>query len=178
MMAKTRDSKERVVATLTEELGASGSVVLADFTGINVEDITELRSIFRDAGIGFTIVKNTLLRRIFNNMDVNEENEIYVMMEGPTALAYAGDEVLPIKILKKFADGHKGLPVVKGGFVSGQTYQLPQMMVLADIPGRDELLAKILGSAVSPMQGIVSVTSGLIRKLFYVIKAIGESKES
>ena len=178
MMAKSRESKENVVAVLTEDLGASGSVVIADFTGINVEDITQLRIEMREAGVGFTIVKNTLLRRIFNNLEVDPENEVYAMMEGPTALAYAEDEVLPIKLMKKFAASHKGLPVVKGGFVSGQTYQLSQMMTLADIPGREELLAKLLGSAMSPIQGFVAVTSGLIRKLFYAINAVKESKES
>ncbi|MCD4777092.1 MAG: 50S ribosomal protein L10 [Candidatus Aegiribacteria sp.] len=177
-MAVSRKQKENVVATLIEDLGEAGSIVLADFTGVNVEDITDLRVQMRENNVGFTVVKNTLLRRIFKEIEVEKDEGIYAMMEGPTALAYAADEVLPIKIIKKFAEDHKGLPQVKGGFVSGVTYETGKLMKLADIPSKDVLLAKLLGSAKSPLQGFVSVSSGIIRKFFYAVNAIKESREN
>jgi len=177
-MAVSRKQKEDVVATLVGDLGEAGSVILADFTGINVEDITDLRIQMRENNVKFTVVKNTLLRRIFKEIEVGEDEGIYAMMEGPTALAYSADEVLPIKLIKKFAGDHKGLPVVKGGFVSGETYEVSKLMRLADIPSREVLLAKLLGSATSPLQGFVSVSSGIIRKFFYAVSAIKESKEN
>ncbi|MCK4807669.1 MAG: 50S ribosomal protein L10 [Candidatus Aegiribacteria sp.] len=177
-MAVSRKQKENVVVTLIKDLGEAGSVILTDFTGINVEDMTELRAQMRENDVNFTVVKNTLLRRIFNEIKVEENEGVYAMMEGPTALAYATDEVLPIKIIKKFAQDHKGLPQVKGGFVSGETYEIGKLMRLADIPSRDELLAKFMGSARSPLQGFVSVSSGIIRKFFYAVNAIRESKEN
>jgi large subunit ribosomal protein L10 len=177
-MAVSRKQKEDVVATLVEDLSEAGSVILADFTGINVEDMTDLRVQMRENSVGFTVVKNTLLRRIFNEIEIGKDEGVYEMMKGPTALAYAADEVLPIKIIKKFAEDHKGLPQVKGGFVSGVTYETGKLMKLADIPSRDVLLAKLLGSAKSPLQGFVSVSSGIIRKFFYAVNAIKESKEN
>lgn len=177
-MAISRKHKENVVATLVEDLGEAGSVILADFTGVNVEDITNLRVLMRENNVSFTVVKNTLLRRVFNEMKIEEGEGVYAMMEGPTALAYSADEVLPIKIIREFAEDHKGLPQVKGGFVSGETYGIDKLMRLADIPSRDVLLAKFLGSACSPLQGFVSVSSGIIRKFFYAVNAIRESKEN
>ncbi|MEN8208723.1 MAG: 50S ribosomal protein L10 [Candidatus Fermentibacteria bacterium] len=177
-MAVSRKQKENVVANLIEDLGEAGSVILTDFTGVNVETITELRNEMRENNVTFTIVKNTLLRKAFNEIEVKDDEGIYALMEGPTALAYAADEVLPIKIIKEFAKGHKGLPVVKGGFVSGVTYETDKLMRLADIPSRDELIAKFMGSARSPLQGFVSVSSGILKKFFYAVNAIRESKEN
>lgn len=177
-MAVSRKQKENVVATLIRDLGEAGSVILTDFTGVNVEMMTELRNQMRENNVSFTIVKNTLLRRVFNEMEVNNDEGIYALMEGPTALAYCADEVLPIKVIKEFAQGHKGLPRVKGGFVAGETYEIGKLMRLADIPSRDELIAKFMGSARSPLQGFVSVSSGIIKKFFYAVNAIRESKEN
>ncbi|NOQ22149.1 MAG: 50S ribosomal protein L10 [Candidatus Aegiribacteria sp.] len=177
-MAVSRKQKESVVATLIDDLDEAGSVILTDFTGVNVEAMTELRTQMRENNVNFTVVKNTLLRRIFNGIEVENNEGVYAMMEGPTALAYSTDEVLPIKVIKKFAEGHKGLPRIKGGFVSGETYEVAKLMRLADIPSRDELLAKFMGSARSPLQGFVSVSSGIIRKFFYAVNAIRESKEN
>ena len=177
-MAVSRKQKESVVATLIEDLGEAGSVIMTDFTGVNVEVMTELRAQMRENNVTFTVVKNTLLRRIFNEIEVKDDEGVYSLMEGPTALAYGVDEVLPIKIIKKFADSHKGLPRVKGGFVSGETYEVGKLMRLADIPSRDELIAKFMGSARSPLQGFVSVSSGIIKKFFFAVNAIRESKEN
>ena len=177
-MAISRDRKENVVESLVEGFGKAGSIVLTDFTGINVHDMTDLRNNMRENSVAFTIVKNTLLRRVFLEMEIDEAEGIFSLMEGPTAVAYAEDEVSPMQVLKKFADAHKGLPVVKGGFVSGETYQAVQMLRLADIPSREELLAKMLGSLNSPVQAFVSVSSGIIRKFFYAVNAVMESKKN
>ena len=177
-MAISREQKEKVIASLVEGLDEAGSVVFADFTGIAVEDMTELRKDMRENSVNFTVVKNTLLKKVFNLIEIDENEGVFSLMEGPTALAYSADEVLPIKILRNFARNHKGLPQVKGGFVAGETYAPAKMMELAEIPSRDELLAKMLGSISSPLQGFVSVSSGIIRKLFYTVIAIKDSRKN
>jgi len=176
-MGVTRQKKEAIVATLSEDMGGSGSIVLADVTGINVVEMTELRNQFREAGVSFTIVKNTLLKRIFDSVDVGKDEAVYALAQGPTAIAFGKDEVAPVRILKKFASDHKGRPSIKGGFVSGESLSMEQMLDLADMPGRDELMAKLLGSMNAPLQGFVSVSSGLIRKLLYALNAIRENRE-
>jgi large subunit ribosomal protein L10 len=177
-MAVSREQKEKVVATLINDLGQAKSVILTDFTGINVADMTDLRVKMRENDVTFTVVKNTLLKRVLDQIEVGEDQDVYAMMDGPTALAYADDEVMPIKLLKQFAEDHNGLPQIKGGMVSGTTLHVEKLMRLADIPSRDELLAKMMGSLKSPMSGFVSVTSGVIRKFFYVLGAIKDSKEN
>lgn len=177
-MAVSRELKEKIIASLVEDLDGAGSIVFADFTGINVEEMTDLRRQMRENNVNFTIVKNTLLKRVFNLIEVDENEGVFSMMEGPTALAYSADEVLPIKIIRNFARNHRGLPQVKGGFVSGETFALAKMMELAEIPSRNDLLAKMLGSINSPLQGFVSVSSGIIRKLLYTVIAIKDSREN
>ncbi len=176
-MSITRNHKEVVVSTLQGGIGESGSVVLADFTGINVEAITELRIQMREAGIVFTVVKNTLLRRAFEEIGIKPDEEIFGILNGPTAIAYSEDEVAPARIIKAFSKAHKGLLVMKGGFVAGRSFSATEVISLADMPSKDELLARVIGSMNSPLQGFVMVTSGVIRKFLYAVNAIGESKE-
>lgn len=177
-MSITRNQKETVVSHLNDGIEEAGAVVLADFTGINVEQMTELRRQMREAGVTFTVVKNTLLKRALEDIGVDGEEGIFALLNGPTAIAYAADEVTPAKILRDFSKENKGIPVLKGGFVSGRTFSVEEVTSLADMPSREELLSKILGSANAPIQGFVMVTSGVIRKFLYAVNAIGESKEN
>lgn len=176
-MSITRNRKEVVVSDLQGGIGESGSVILADFTGINVEAMTELRIQMREAGIIFTVVKNTLLKRAFEDIGIKPEEDIFGLLNGPTAIAYSEDEVAPARIIKAFSKAHKGLLVMKGGFVSGRTFSADEVISLADMPGKEELLARVIGSMNSPLQGFVMVTSGVIRKFLYAVNAISESKE-
>lgn len=177
-MSITRQRKETMVASLTEDLRRNGTFVLADFTGINVQDMTELRRTLRERGVLFSIVKNTLLNRVLKNLELNTEEQVFGLLEGPTALASSGDEVLPAKVLKEFAAAHEGRPVIKGGYVGGKSYSAAQVVSLADLPGREELLARVLGSATAPIRGFVTVSGGVLRKLLYALEAIRESKTS
>lgn len=177
-MSITRQRKVTTVASLTEELASNGTFVLADFTGITVADMTELRSIMRERGVSFTVVKNTLLDIVLKSIELTGDEEVFDYLSGPTALASSRDEVLPAKVLKEFAASHGGRPVIKGGFVAGKSYTAAQVASLADMPGRDELLARVMGSATAPIRGFVTVSGGVIRKLLYALNAVRESKEN
>jgi large subunit ribosomal protein L10 len=177
-MSITRNHKETVVSHLNQGIEEAGAVVLADFTGINVEQMTELRRQMREAGVTFTVVKNTLLKRALADIGVDPEEGIFGLLNGPTAIAYAADEVAPAKILKDFSKENKGIPVLKGGFVSGRTFSVEDVMSLADMPSREELLARVLGSANAPLRGFMTVTSGVIRKFLYAVNAVSESKSN
>ena len=176
-MSVTRKAKEVVVSDLNEGIQESGSVVLADFTGINVEDITELRVQMREAGVSFHVVKNTLLKRALEQIGVASEEGIFGLLTGPTAIAYSDDEVKPAKLIKDFQKAHKGLLTMKGGFVSGKSFSANEVLTLADMPSKEELLSRVVGSMNSPIQGFVMVTSGVIRKFLYAVNAISENKE-
>jgi large subunit ribosomal protein L10 len=172
----TRQRKEQVLADLTGNLRQGGSIVLADFTGINVAKMTKLRSELRAAGVGFMVVKNTILRKAFDGIEVGGE-PVVALAQGPTAIAWATDEILPVKTLKRFSQGNDGRPAIKGGFVSGRSLSAGEMMTLAELPGREELIARILGSMNAPLQGFVNVTGGVLRGFLNAVNAVKEKQE-
>lgn len=175
-MAKARNVKEQRVSKLTNDLKGIGSIVFTDFTGINVEQMEVLRKKMRDNQVVFTITKNTLLKKVFADIGIDENEKVYELMQGPTAIAYSSDEVMPVKIIKEFAKANKGLLQIKGGFVAGDSLDIEQMVKLADVPGKEILMSKLLGSMQSPLQGFVSVSSGIIRKFLFALNAVKESK--
>lgn len=175
-MSITRQHKEQVLAELSGNLRQGGSIVLTDFTGIDVAGMTRLRSELRSAGVSFMVVKNTILRKAFDNIEVRGE-AVVSLAQGPTAIAWATDEVLPVKTLKKFSQAHDGKPAIKGGYVSGRSFSAKEMMSLAELPGREELLARILGSMNAPLQGFVNVTGGILRGFLNAVNALKEKQE-
>jgi len=175
-MSVSRARKEKTLGEVTGELGTAGSVILADFTGIDVAGMTRLRNEMRRAGVGFKVVKNTVLRKAFADSAITDPG-VVALANGPTAIAWSLDEVLPVRVLRKFAKENDGKPVIKGGLVSGQGLDAAGVLVLADLPGREELLARLLGSMNSPLQGFVSVTAAVLRSFLYAVEAVREKKE-
>lgn len=149
------------------------SIVLADFTGLNVKDISELRRICRASGVRFRVAKNTLAKRTFAELGYEG---IAVLLDGPTAVAVSSkDEVLPAQILKKFADDYE-LPRLKGGYVQGRVLSAEQVRRLAVLPGREVLLGQAVGAVQAPLRGLVSVLNASLRDLVTVLKAVQDKK--
>ncbi len=154
-------------------LDGAKSIILNDFTGLNVEDISELRRLCREKNVTYHVIKNTLARRSFRELGL-EDIEQY--LEGPTAIAVsAEDEVAPTQVLKQFADDYQ-LPRFKGGYVAGRLYSEADVNRMASLPGKDVLLAQAVGLFQSPMRGLVNVLSASLRDLVYVLKAVSEKK--
>lgn len=166
-------AKAKRMDDLKSVVEGAKSLVLADFTGLNVKDISELRRICRESGVKFRVVKNTLAKRTFS--DLGYEG-ISVLLDGPTAVAVsAQDEVLPAQILKKFADEYE-LPKLKGGFVQGRVLSAEQVRRLAGLPGREVLLGQVVGTVQAPLRGLVSVLNASLRDLVSVLKAVQDKK--
>jgi large subunit ribosomal protein L10 len=169
----TRESKQQIVAEIKEKLSKASSVILTDYRGLNVAEITELRSILRDAGVEYKVAKNTLTLIAARDSGL-EDLEKY--LEGPTALAFGmQDPVAPAKLLSKFAKTHKNLEI-KGGVLEGQVIDIEGVKNLADLPPREVLLAQVFAGMQAPISGIVNVLSGNLRNLVYVLDAIKEQK--
>jgi large subunit ribosomal protein L10 len=139
--------------------------------------MTELRTKMREAGVGYTVVKNTLLRMIFESVGIDGGEPFIGSIDGPVAVAYSDDEVMPAKVIRDFARDHDGRPAVRAGFVAGASMDIEGVEQLAEVPGREELLSRLIGSAQSPIQGFVCVGSGIIRKFLYAVNAVRESRE-
>lgn len=173
-MAVTAE-KQASVAELKEKLGAVKGAVLADYRGLNVADATKLRRTLREAGIEFRVVKNTMTRIAAREVGIEGLDS---HLEGPTAIAFGfQDPVSPAKVLSEFAKDNKNL-VIKAGILEGKVVDADGVKALADLPPREVLLAKMLGSMQAPISGLVNVLQGNIRNLVYALEAVRKQKEA
>ena len=155
--------KKGVVAEIAEKLQKSASCVVVDYKGLKVEEVTELRNKFREAGIDYKVYKNTLVRRAaaeVGNMAQFDD----VNLVGTNAIAFGyEDPVAPAKIVNDFAKTHPKLEL-KMGFVEGEFYDADNIKKLAEIPSREELIAKLLGSLKAPVSNFVYLVDAIAKK--------------
>ena len=168
-----RPEKEAVVKELTDKFSSAKSLVITDYLGLNVAEMTELRSKLREAGVEFKVVKNTLATIAANDVEMEEMTEFF---SGPTAIAFGEeDAVSPAKVLVEFAKDHEVLEI-KAGLLNGEIISKEKVESLAEIPSREELLAKAFASMKAPLSGMVNVLQGNIRGLVQVLNQIKEEK--
>lgn len=168
-----RPEKEATVSEIQQKFAASKSVILADYRGLNVEEVTELRKKLREAGIEYKVAKNTLTSRAAKAANIDGLDQF---LSGPTALAFGfNDVVSPAKILANFAKNHKKLEL-KGGVLEGQVIDLQKVNALANLPSREVLLGQVAGMLQAPMRGLVTVLSGPLRNVTYALEAVRKQK--
>ncbi len=168
-----RPEKEAVVSEIQQKFAMSKSVILADYRGLNVAEVTELRKKLRDAGVEYKVVKNTLTSRAAKAANIDGLDQF---LSGPTALAFGiNDVVMPAKILADFAKDHKNLEL-KGGILEGKVIGLKEVKELASLPTREVLLGQLVGMFQAPLRGLVTVLSGPLRNLTYAVEAVRKQK--
>lgn len=162
-MAATLNDKKQVVEEIKDKFDRAVSAVFIDYRGLTVAEVTELRNKYREAGVEYKVLKNTLINRAIDGKGVDELKE---HLEGPTAVAFSyDDEIAPAKITYDFIKQVNKMEIKCGIFNSSFTAK-DDVVVLASLPSRDELLAKAVGSIKSPIMNLV-----------YTINAIKEQKE-
>ena len=168
-------AKIAVVNEMKEKLQSAQGAVLVGFTGLSVADVTKLRRKFREGNVEYKVIKNTLTRIAANEVGYEGLSEF---LEGPTALAYSTeDAVAPAKILKEFIKETKTEALtVKVGICDGQVIDAAGVEALANLPSREELLAKVVGSMQAPISGLGNVLQGNIRNMVYVLDAVRAKK--
>lgn len=173
-MSKEREAKAQTVNELKEYFSRSAAAILTDYRGLKVAEITQLRRRLREAGVQYKVVKNTLVRRATAELGLQELGSY---LEGPTAIAFGfEDPIGAAKILTEFAKGNKNLQL-KAGVLEGRVIDLKGLQALAELPSRQELLAKVLGGMQAPLYGLANVLASLPRNLVYVLEAIRKQKE-
>ena len=166
--------KETVVAELADKLKANTSVVLTEYQGLTVAEISELRSKLRPLKCEYKVVKNTLTKRALNNLKLDEFSQFFT---GPSAIAIDNtDPVATAKVLVDFSKEHNKLKV-KAGLMDGKILSLDDIKNLASLPSREVLLSKVFGTMQAPISGFVNVLAGTIRSFYNVVNAIKENKE-
>ena len=160
---KILEVKKAKVEQLTELLKASCAGVLVDYKGITVEEDTKLRKELREAGVKYSVEKNTMLRLALKNAGLEGFDDV---LEGTTAIALSdGDQTAPARILGKFAEKNENKFNLKAGFIDSEIYDQAGVVALSKIPSKDVLLSQLVGSLQGPMQ-----------KLAAIIKAVADSK--
>ena len=159
-MAKV-ELKQPVVQEISERIQGAQSVVLVDHRGLTVEQDTQLRRELREAGVTYKVYKNTMMNFAFKGTDCEGLSQY---LEGPSAMAVSTtDATAPARVLAKFAKTAKALEI-KGGVVEGNVYDAAGMAAIANIPSRDELISKLLGSLQSPITNFARVMNQLAEK--------------
>ena len=170
-----RSTKERVVAELHEKIKDLKLAILANYSDLTVEKMTALRNSLRKTNTNLMVVKNTLLR--IASKDTNF-HELEGYFKGPLTIALSyGDVVEPTKMLVDFAKKNAELEI-KVGMLEGKILNKEQIIMLAELPGREVLLGKLLSVLVGVHRALVSVLSGVPRSLVCVLDAYRAKKES
>jgi len=171
--------KQNTVENLKERLAGAKAIILVDYKGINVEQVNKLRNLFREAQVDYLVQKNTLIKIALNELGIND---LDVYLQGPTAVAISkDDEVAPAKVLIKFVKDvmeEANFPKFKGGLISGKVMNQSELQEIAQLPSREELLARLMGSMKAPLSNFVNVSQGIIRKFVYAVDALAKQKAS
>ena len=154
-MAKV-EIKQPIVNEIAELIKDNQSVVLVDYRGLTVEEDTKLRKELREAGVTYKVYKNTMMNFAFKGTDCESLCEF---LDGPNAIAVSKtDATAPARILAKFAKNVPALEL-KAGIVEGGFYDAKGIAAVAEVPSREELLGKLLGSIQSPIANFARVIS-------------------
>jgi len=168
-----RNEKQKAVEELAAKIEGKGVLLLSDFTGMNVEVATELRRRFREASVEFTVVKNTLARRAFEEAGFGGLAD---QLSGPNAIVLSDDDpVAPAKILVEFEKA-KNTPTIKTGWVESAQVSAAEIRRLAELPSRDVLLAQIMAGFQAPVSGFARLMSELMRKLVATLDEVAKQK--
>ena len=152
--AKVLESKKATVEALSSKIKEATSIVFVDYRGINVAQDTDLRKQFREAGVEYTVVKNTLTRFAAkeNGYDFDE------VLNGTTAMASTtGDPIAPARIVCEFAKKNKLAMTIKGGVVEGSVLSAAQLNGFGELPSKNALVASVLGTFLAPISSLAFV---------------------
>ncbi len=173
-MPKTRKQKEEAVVKLADKVRSSKSLVFADYKGMTMTQLSQLRDALREQGAEFSVTKNNLLKIALKNEQRATSNE--QIFEGPIATLFAyEDEITPIKTLVKALKDNQ-IGSLKGGFLAQDYLSDSQISQLANLPSKVELQAKVVGTIAGPLYGIVNVLQANIRNLVYALDQIRVQK--
>ena len=153
--AKVLESKKAIVEALAGKLQAATSAVFVDYKGITVAQDTELRNRFREAGVEYRVVKNTLTRFAANKVGYTQFDEL---LNGTTAMASTtGDPIAPARVVCEFSKKNKNVVRIKGGLVEGTVMSIEQLQGFGELPGKDALIAQVLGTFLAPISSLAFV---------------------
>lgn len=169
------ENKKKIVEDLKKKFTTTKVVIVTDYKGLNVAQMTELRRNLSEAKVEFQVVKNTLLTRASKDTDAELLADVF---KGPSGIALSFDDpVAPAKILTQFAKDNKKLEI-KAGVMNGKMMNLDAITALSKLPSREELLAQVLSTMNAVPTGFVRALADVPRRMVNVLNAIKDQKEA
>jgi large subunit ribosomal protein L10 len=165
-----KEDKERLVAELTERLRTTETLVVADYRGLTMPQIDDLRTKLLEHGARFSVVKNTLTRRA---AELAGNDALLALLEGPTAIAFLESGGDPVAVAKALVDAARDTRVldVRGGMLEGRPVEPGEIESLAKLPPADVLRAQVLGAIAAPLTAIVGLFTAPLQDLYGLIDA-------
>ena len=167
-----REEKARVIQEIAEKLRGN-SAVLVDYQGMNVAQSTQLRARSRETGVEFVVAKNTLTRMAADEAGVEDLSQYLV---GPTALAFSEAPVASAKLMAEFAEQVESFALKGGLLEGGRVLDEAEVAALSRLPGREQLLAQVVGGISSPLTGLVTVLNNTVQGLVVALNQIAKQK--
>jgi large subunit ribosomal protein L10 len=165
-----KEDKERVVAELTERLRTSDTLIVADYRGLTMTQIDDLRGKLLEHGARFAVVKNTLTRRAAEAAGVDA---LLALLDGPTAIAFLESGGDPVAVAKALSDAARDtrVLVVRGGLLEGRPMEPTEVESLAKLPPMDVLRGQVLGAVTAPLMTIVGLFTAPLQDLYGLLDA-------
>lgn len=172
-MSANFEAKKQVVEDIKAKIQASKSVVLVKSAGLTVAEDTELRREFRKNNVEYKVLKNTLVRRAFDDLGITDFDED---LNGPTSVAFGQDETSASKVIAEAVKKYENKVFIKSAFVEGSRVGEAGVKELAAMPSKEQLIAKMLGSLQAPIANFAGVLTAIPRGLVIALNAIAEKK--
>ena len=173
-MALNREEKAAVIEEVSAQVAQAGSIVLAEYRGLTVEKITQLRKQARESGVYLRVLKNTLVRRAVKDTPYEKLAD---QMVGPLMYGISADPVAPAKLIASFAKANEQL-VLKGGAMPNVVMDVAGVQALVTMPSREELLAKLLGTMQAPVATFVRTLNEVPTKFVRGLAAVRDKQEA
>jgi len=175
-LALSKDSKKEILQDLIVKFKESKGVILTDYQGMNVAQISSLRNELKEEKVEFKVVKNTLLEKASEELNVEDLTKDLI---GCTAMAFCSDDgVAPARLLKEYFRKNKVNLKVKSGLINGRVFSPEKIMEIASLPSKDVLIAQTINGIKSPLYSLVFILQGPLRGLVYTLEAIKKQKEA
>ncbi len=174
-MTLSKDSKKEILQELITKLKESKGVVLTDYQGMNVSQISRLRNELKEKRIEFKVVKNTLMEKASEELNVEDLTKDLI---GCTAMAFCSDDgIAPARFLKEYFKKNKIDLKIKSGLIDGRVFSPERIMEIASLPSKDVLVAQMINGVKSPLYSLVFILQGPLRGLIYTLEAVKKEKE-
>ncbi|MFA5987436.1 MAG: 50S ribosomal protein L10 [Candidatus Paceibacterota bacterium] len=174
-MAKNRNQKAEIQKTLKDKISSAVSTVFVTFSGLFVNDSNQMRKSLKKDGIGYGVVKKSLLKRALTDAAVAGDAP---KLNGEIAVAYGADAVAPAKTIAEFAKKFKGKLTISGGVLENRYLSAEEVVALAKIPSREVLYGKLVNVMNGPIQGFVGTLNGVTRDFVVVLNQIAKTKSN